>query len=113
MLSVAIFLPIAGAAAIAFLPREQERHARVIAAVSAAAVLALVAYLFIAYDRDDGGYQFVDSFKWLDSDASNFDLNFAVGVDGLSLPLVALTAFLSLVAILISWSIELRPKEYF
>ena len=40
-------------------------------------------------------------------------LNFAVGVDGLSLPLVLLTAFLGLVSTLISWSIELRPKEYF
>ena len=36
-----------------------------------------------------------------------------MGVDGLSLPLVALTAFLSLVALLISWNIDLRPKEYY
>ena len=66
--------------------------------------------MFIAYDRGDGGYQFVNDVTWLDSDISDFDLNYAVGVDGLSLPLVALTAFLSLVALLISWNIDLRPK---
>ena len=36
-----------------------------------------------------------------------------MGVDGLSLPLVALNAFLTLVAVLISFKVELRPKEYF
>src|SRR5207245_9450793 len=37
----------------------------------------------------------------------------AGGLDGLSLPLVPLTAFLGLISVLISWQIELRPKEYY
>ncbi len=113
MLSLIIFLPIAGAALIALLPKEQEYRARWIAAVLSAVVLALVAYLFVDYDRDAAGYQFVDSTTWLDSDFSDIRLQYAVGLDGLSLPLVLLTAFLGLVAVLISWRIELRPKEYF
>ena len=113
MLTFAIFFPLVGVALIATLPHNQERHARAIAAVAAAATLALVAYLFIDYDRDAGGYQFVDSTVWFDSSLTDFTLNYAVGVDGLSLPLIALTAFLSLVAILISWRVELWPKEYF
>ena len=56
---------------------------------------ALVLYLFVDYDRDAVGYQFVDDTTWIESDVSTFTLNYAVGVDGLSLPLVALTAFLS------------------
>jgi NADH-quinone oxidoreductase subunit M len=113
MLTLAIFFPLVGVALIASLPHSQERHAKTIAALTAAATLALAGYLFLDYDRDAGGYQFVDSTTWFDSALTDFNLNYTVGVDGLSLPLVLLTAFLSLVAILISWRVELRPKEYF
>jgi NADH-quinone oxidoreductase subunit M len=113
LLSFIIFLPIAGVAAIAFLPREREGLAKWIAAATATVVLACALVLFAAYDRDPGGYQYIDSHSWLSSDFSDFALQYAVGVDGLSLALVALTAFLSTVAILISWRIDLRPKEYF
>lgn len=113
MLSLVIFLPVAGAVAIAFLPKEQEPRAKWIATGLCAVVLGIVAYLFVDYDREAAGYQFVHSTTWLESDFSEFKLNYAVGLDGLSLPLVLLTAFLSLVSVLISWRIELRPKEYF
>jgi NADH-quinone oxidoreductase subunit M len=113
VLTFVIFFPLIGAALIATLPRDQEQHAKTIGAATSAIVLAVVAFLFIDYDRDLSGFQFVDSMTWIDSDISNFTLKYTVGLDGLSLPLVALTAFLSLMAILISWHIELRPKEYF
>jgi len=113
MLTFAIFFPLIGALLIAVLPKGQERSAKVIAAVTTVIVLAVVAYLFIDYDRDVSGYQFIDSTTWLDSSISDFDLNYTVGLDGLSLPLVLLTAFLGLVSVLISWRIELRTKEYF
>jgi NADH-quinone oxidoreductase subunit M len=113
MLSSIIFFPIAGVAAIALLPRERESWAKWIAAGVSAVVLALTLVLFAAYDRDPGGYQFMDSHVWLSSDFVDFTLRYAVGVDGLSLALVALTGFLFLVAVLISWRIELRPREYF
>lgn len=113
MLSVVIFLPLLGAAVIALLPKEQEQRAKWVAAMYSAVVLALVAYLFVDYDVDAAGYQFVDDTTWLDSDLSDVRFDYAVGLDGLSLPLVLLAAFLGLIAVLISWGIELRPKEYF
>lgn len=113
MVTFAIFFPLVGALLIATLPRNQEHTAKYIAAVTAAIVLAAVAYLFIDYDRDLSGYQFVTSEKWLESAASDFRLNYAVGVDGLSLPLLALNAFLTLVAVLISFKVEMRAREYF
>ena len=113
MLTLAIFLPIAGALAILLLPKEEEHRAKVIASAVCAVVLALVAFMFIDYDRDKAGYQFINSTTWLNSDFSNLKLKYAVGADGLSLPLVLLTAFLGLISVLISWRIELRPKEYF
>ena len=113
MLSFIVFFPVAGIAAIALLPRERESWAKWIAAAVAVVVLACVLILFAAYDREPGGFQFVDQHVWLSSDVSEFTLQYVLGVDGLSLSLVVLTAFLSVVAILISWRIDLRPKEYF
>jgi len=113
MVTFAIVFPLFGALAIATLPRHQEHWAKYVAAMTAAIVFAAVVYLFVAYNRDQSGYQFVTSDNWLDSSVSTFKLNYAVGVDGLSLPLLALNAFLTLVAVLISFRVELRPKEYF
>ena len=113
ILSAIIFLPVVGALLIALLPKRQESLAKWMAALVTAGVFAAVVVLFARYDRDQAGYQFVDSVKWLHSDFSDLKLNFAVGIDGLSLPLVLLTSFLALVATLISWRIDLRPKEYY
>src|SRR3989304_9389826 len=110
MLSFIIFFPIAAIAAIRLLPREREGWAKWIAAAVSAVILALTLVLFAAYERDPGGFQFIDSTTWLKSDFVEFTLQYAVGVDGLSLTLVVLTGFLFLVAGLISWRIELRPK---
>jgi NADH-quinone oxidoreductase subunit M len=109
VLSAVIFLPLAGAALIAFLPRSSEGLAKWLGALVSAVVFAFVVGLFIAYDRDEAGYQFLNQLTWLDSDFSDFKLQYAVALDGLSLPLVLLTSFLGLVAVLISWRIDLRP----
>ncbi|HEX9842797.1 MAG TPA: NADH-quinone oxidoreductase subunit M, partial [bacterium] len=113
MLTIIVFLPLAGVAAIALLPREREERAKWIAAAVTAVTLCLTLSLFVDYDRGAGGFQYVDSTTWLDSDFAEFTLNYAVGVDGLSLAMVTLTSFLFLVAALVSWRIELRPREYF
>ena len=70
MLTFAIFFPLVGAALIATLPKEQEHQAKYVAALTSAIVLAVVAFLFVDYDRDDGGFQFIDSMAWLDSEVS-------------------------------------------
>jgi NADH-quinone oxidoreductase subunit M len=111
--TILIFLPLAFAAAIAVLPKSQEQNSKWVAALGAAVAFAVALGLFIAYDRADAGYQWVNETTWVDSDIASFSLNYAVGLDGLSLPLVTLTAFLTLVAVLISWRIDLRPKEYY
>ncbi len=112
MLSVVIFLPVAGAIVLALWPKARESEAKWIASAVAAVTLALVTYLFVDYERGAAGFQYVNSTMWLESDVSTFTLQYLVGVDGLSLPLVLLTAFLGLIAVLISWRID-RPREYF
>jgi len=113
VLTLAIFLPLAGALFVALAPKERQDWAKWVATAAATAVFALVIGLFVAYDRDEAGYQFVNETSWLSSDFSSFNVDYAVGLDGLSLPLVLLTAFLGLISVLISWRIDLRPREYY
>ena len=113
MLSFIVFFPLLGVAIIALLPRERERDAKWVAAATAFVVLVATLGLFVAFDRDETGFQFVQSHTWISGDIAHFDIQYLLGVDGLGLAMVVLTALLGLVAVLISWRIELRPKEYF
>ncbi|HXG36193.1 MAG TPA: proton-conducting transporter membrane subunit, partial [Dehalococcoidia bacterium] len=113
MLSFIVFFPLLGAVIIALLPKDREHLAKWLAVGTATVVLAATLVLFAAYDREPGGFQFIDQHSWISSDVSDFDIQYILGVDGLSLAMLLLTAFLSLIAVLISWRIDLRPKEYF
>jgi NADH-quinone oxidoreductase subunit M len=113
VLSFIVFFPLVGIAVIALLPRERERYSKWVAAATAFVVLVAALALFAAFDRDQTGFQFVQRHTWISSDIGHFDIQYLLGVDGLSLAMVVLTALLAQVAVLISWRIDLRPKEYF
>ena len=127
VLSLLIFLPLAGALLIALLPGKHtpthgfwqntpgtlQQQARWIALITSLGALVIAVVLFIIFDRGQAGFQFVDEFAWIDAESLGFNIGYAFGVDGLSMPLVLLTAVLSTVAVLVSWNIDLRPKEYF
>src|SRR3989337_3774283 len=103
MLTFLVFLPVMGAVAIALLPREQERSARnLAAAVTVVAFLASLT-LFSLFDRDGSGFQFVQQVRWIRAADVGFDIQFFLGVDGLSLIMVVLTTFLFLLAVFVSW----------
>ncbi len=127
VLSLLIFLPLAGALLIALLPGKHtpthafwqntpgtlQQQARWIALITSLGALVIAVVLFIIFDRGQAGFQFVDEFAWIDAESVGFNIGYAFGVDGLSMPLVLLTAVLSTVSVLVSWNIDLRPKEYF
>ena len=113
MLSVFLLLPAVGALILTTLPRERARDARWVALFFSALNFIVGVAIFIRFDPDASGYQFVDRFEWIQAGDAGFSIQYALGVDGLSAPLVLLTGLLSLAAVLVSWNIELRPKEYF
>jgi NADH-quinone oxidoreductase subunit M len=104
-----ILLPVAGSILIAFIPGLSERLIRYIAAVFTLASLILAVIIFAGFDRSIGGIQYELKASWIQAINANFHL----GVDGLSLPLVLLTAFLGFMVVLISWKIHERVREYF
>ena len=109
-LTVLVFLPaFAGLLALA-LPADRARHARWVALAGALAALALSLALFFRFENG-GGFQFADRASWIE--AGGFEIQYFLAVDGLSLPLVVLTTFLTVAAVLVSFSIEHRQRAYF
>src|SRR5206468_8568499 len=112
-LNVAICLPLASAVIIAILPTSQERNARWVATVASGLALLLaaaLAYDFVSRLPTSGtGPQFVTQVPWI----RQLGVSYFVGLDGLSLPMFLLNAFLVFLAVLISWNTALRPREYF
>ena len=110
-LTAAVFLPVAGAIVIAVLPL-QDKKIKYLAALVAVVELALTIIVFALYDRSQPGFQLVDRFTdWIP--ISSFRVEYFLGIDGLSAPLILLTGLLGLSAIFASWSIGTRVKEYF
>ena len=113
MLSVFLLLPLVGALTVLTLPRASESNARWVALFYSALTFIMSIAIFIRFDPENPGYQFVDRFEWIQGGDTGFTVQYALGVDGLSAPLVLLTGLLSLAAVLVSWNIDLRPKQYF
>jgi NADH-quinone oxidoreductase subunit M len=108
LLSVITFLPLAGAILLVFLRPGAVRPARAIAFGVSLLTLALALLLFAGFDGASGDPEFVERAAWLGR-----GLDYHVGVDGLSLFLVLLAAFLTPLALLSSWrAVEDRVKEF-
>ncbi len=111
ILSLITFLPLLGVLYLATLRGEAEavaRNARFAALWTSLVVLALGIYLWTKFDPSQPGFQFVESVPWL----AGVDVEYRMGVDGISLLLVLLTVFLTPIAILSSWSITKRVREF-
>src|SRR5580698_8282292 len=114
ILSLITFLPLAGVAAIlalkALAPADETRAAgaaRWIALAVTLATLALSVVLVAAFNGANPGFQFVEDMPWFAG------LHYRMGVDGISVLFVLLTAFLMPICILASWtSITNRVLEY-
>ena len=112
LLTATVFLPAVGALVLLLLLRG-DRTIRGFAVVIAVADLVLSLLVFSFFDSGEGAdrFQFVDHFSWIPD--AGLKANFLLAVDGLSAPLVALTGLLGLCAVLASWHVKLRVKEYF
>ncbi len=109
ILSWMTFFPVIGAAVIAFIPSEKKEIIKTVAAAAAAVPLILAVQLFINFDREATGFQFVEHYTWIES----FNIEYFMGIDGLSVPMMLLTAFLSFICIFASWGINKSVKGYF
>ena len=113
MLSILVFLPLAGALVILLLRRAE--HIRVWAALVTIAELAIAIVAFVDFRSSEagkqGGMALVERYEdWIPA----LNVQYHLGVDGLSMPLVLLTALLGMCAVFASWNgIQDQVKEYF
>lgn len=105
-LTVIIFLPLAGAIAVFAV---KETSARLIALAVTVADLLISLPLWWLFDASSGQMQFMESAVWISSPP----IHYRLGLDGISLPLVLMTAVLIPLCILISWhSIQARIQSF-
>ncbi|MBS3848352.1 NADH-quinone oxidoreductase subunit M [Devosia sp. BSSL-BM10] len=107
ILTVLTWLPLVGAAVILFMPRTALEAIRWTTFAVTALVLVLSLFMWQAFDPSNAGFQFVVNYAWIGD-----TIGYRVGVDGISVLFVVLTALLMPFAILASWTVEKRVKEY-
>ena len=103
MLSLMIFVPLLGMLVVLFaIRREQEELAKRVTFIITLIPLLIAVFLFIDYDRSASGHQYEENMMWIEA----FNIRYHVGIDGLSVTLVLLTALLGPICVLASWKIE-------
>lgn len=109
LLSIILFIPLAGALAVAFMSSESKGLIKATGLGFSLLAFAVSVYLFLVFDGANPGMQFVEKVDWIPS----LNISYHLGIDGMSLLLVVLTTFLTPIALLASWeSIEQRLKGY-
>lgn len=109
MLKFLLFLPLCGAGLVALLPRTYPWLLRLVAILVAGSVLACSLWLAAHFDPALASQQFFFTQPWNPRVGSSF----ALGLDGISLPMVVLATLLSLVAVLVSSSRSPQAKPYY
>jgi len=109
ILTYMTFIPIAGMAVVLCLPSAAHNLIKWTAAIATVPPLLLAIWLFVNFDRSQAGFQFIEHYKWIPS----FNIEYFVGVDGISITMVLLTALLSFICMFASWGIEKAVKGYF
>jgi NADH-quinone oxidoreductase subunit M len=111
LLSVLVWLPILGGIVVLLLGSDERTTLGKQVALGTSILTFIVSIpLFTRFDITTGSMQFVESVAWI----PRFNAMYALGVDGISMPLVLLTTFLTPIVIIAGWQvIKTRPAQYF
>jgi NADH-quinone oxidoreductase subunit M len=110
LLSVLIWLPIAAGLLILLLGERNIVAGRWLALLGSLATLALSVPLWTHFNTTTAALQFIETLPWI----PRFHAYYALGVDGIAMPLVVLTAFMTVPVVIAGWSvIESRPAQYY
>jgi NADH-quinone oxidoreductase subunit M len=108
LLTITVFLPLLGGGIVLLIPKGGEESMRWVALVTSLLTFLVSVYLLVPFEIGRAGMQLETVVPWIPAAGINYHL----GVDGLSLPLVLLTTLLTLLSIVYSWRVDHRVKEY-
>ena len=109
-LTTTILLPVLAALFIPFIPDKDGKTVRWYALIVGLIDFVILVYAFYTqYDMSSPELQLVESYTWV----AALDLKWSVGADGLSMPLILLTGFITTLAMLASWPVTLKPKLFY
>ena len=110
ILSVLVWLPIVGGVVLLALGERAASLGRWLALLVTVATFVLSTLLYTNFDSSTAQMQFVEHLAWIE----RFNAWYALGVDGISMPLIVLTTFITPLVIIASWTvIEKKPSQYF
>ena len=109
LLSWMIFFPLIGAGLILLVPKRYPTLMKLIAVAATIPPLWWAANLYVQFDRWSAGFQYVEKVPWIEA----FNIHYSLGIDGISVPMVLLTALLSFLCVIASWNINEHVRGYF
>ncbi|MBV5259901.1 NAD(P)H-quinone oxidoreductase subunit 4 [Synechococcus moorigangaii CMS01] len=109
-LSTTILFPIIAALFLPLIPDKDGKTVRWYALIIGLIDFAIIVTAFYTgYDFGNPNLQLVESYTWVEA----IDLRWSVGADGLSMPLILLTGFITTLAILAAWPVSFKPKLFY
>ena len=109
-LTTIILFPIAASLLIPLIPDKDGKTVRWYALTVGLIDFAIMVYAFYTgYDLNTPGLQLVESYTWI----PELDLKWSLAADGLSMPLILLTGFVTTLAIMAAWPVTLKPKLFY
>ena len=108
MLTLIILIPLVAALSLIFVSRDNTTLVKTIALSAVSSSLAISLWVLSSFDMGNPEMQFVQSFHWVPA----LHINYLVGVDGISLWMVVLTAFLGVISILLSLKQEKNLRNF-
>src|SRR5215831_2124970 len=109
ILSIVTFTPAVGALLLLFYNRDHVRSIRAFALIITILAFVFSLHLVAHFDSTNPDFQFANKVPWVPS----LGIDYAMRIDGINLFLIVLTTVLTPLAVLASWSIHDRLKEYF
>ena len=110
-----LLIPLVTAVLCVLIPDRYKLAVRVLSVVAGAALFAISAYVFFAYEVGEGDYQFFTRYDWLSNVGflGEDGITLALGVDGIAAPMVLLTGIVAFGGAMVSWKIEHHNKDFF
>ncbi len=109
LLSLLIWLPIAGGVAALVLGERRASLVRWVSLATSLVVLVLAAVLYAGFDGSTAQFQFQQKLPWIPA----FNADYHLGVDGIAVPLIVLTAFITVPVVIAAWnSVKTRVAQY-